>query len=40
MGDRLIRSVLLVNDLKVEKIICDNPGELKLTSYEEVLANI
>jgi peroxiredoxin len=40
MGDRLIRSVILVNDLKVEKIICDNPGELKLTSYEEVLENI
>ena len=40
MGDMLIRSVILVNDLKIEKVICDNPGELKLTSYEEVLENI
>ena len=40
MGQRLIRSIILVNNLKVEKLICDNPGELKETSYEAILDSI
>ena len=40
MGQRLIRSIVLINNLKVEKLICDNPGELKDTSYEAILDSI
>ena len=40
MGQRLIRSIILINDLKVEKLICDKPDELKETSYEAILENI
>ncbi len=40
MGQRLIRSIILINNLKVEKLICDKPGELKKTSYEAILASI
>ena len=40
MGQRLIRSIILINNLKVEKLICDKPGELKETSYESVLDSI
>ena len=40
MGNRLIRSVILVNNLKVEKLICDKPGELEKTSYEAILDSI
>ena len=40
MGQRLIRSIILVNNLKVEKLICDNSGELKETSYEAILDSI
>ena len=40
MGQRLIRSVILIDNLKIVKLICDEPGELKKTSYEEILKNI
>ena len=40
MGQRLIRSVILIDNLKIIKLICDEPGELKKTSYEEILQNI
>ena len=40
MGQRLIRSIILVENLKVKKLICDEPGELKKTSYESILNNI
>ena len=40
MGQRLIRSIIIINNLKVEKLICDNPGELKDTSYEAILDSI
>ena len=40
MGQRLIRSIIIINNLKVEKLICDNPGELKETSYEAILDSI
>ena len=40
MGQRLIRSIILINNLKVEKLICDIPGELKETSYEAILDSI
>jgi len=40
MGKRLIRSILLLDNLKVEKIICDNPGELDKTSFDSVFKNI
>ena len=40
MGQRLIRSVILVENLKVKKLICDERGELKKTSYESILNNI
>jgi len=40
MGYRLIRSIILIADLKIEKLIFDEPGELKKTSYKEILNNI
>ena len=40
MGHRLIRSIILIDNLKIIRLICDEPGELKKTSYEEVLQNI
>ena len=40
MGDRLIRSILLSKNLKVTKLIQDNPGELDKTSFESVLKTI
>ena len=40
MGERLIRSVLLVDNLKVIKIICENPGKLERTSFESILNTI
>ena len=40
MGQRLIRSIILVDNLKVKKLICDEPGELKKTSYESILNHI
>jgi len=40
MGKRLIRSILLLNNLKIEKIILDNPGELDKTSFDSVFKNI
>ena len=40
MGERLIRSVLLVDNLKIIKIICENPGKLEKTSFESILNTI
>ena len=40
MGQRLIRSIILINNLKVERLICDEPGELNKTSYEAILDSI
>ena len=40
MGDRLIRSVILVNNLKIEKFFFDKPGELKETSFENISSSL
>jgi peroxiredoxin len=40
MGNRLIRSVLLVNNLIISKLIFDDPGKLDKTSFESVLNTI
>lgn len=40
MGNRLIRSVLLVNNLMISKLIFDEPGKLEKTSFEFVLNTI
>ena len=40
MGNRLIRSVLLVNNLMISKLIFDEPGKLEKTSFESVLNTI
>ena len=40
MGNRLIRSVLLVNKLMISKLIFDEPGKLEKTSFESVLNTI
>ena len=40
MGTRLIRSIILLENLKVIKIITENPGEFKKTSFEAVLNSI
>ena len=37
MGERLIRSVILLENLKVMKIITEDPGEFKKTSFDEIL---
>jgi len=36
MGDRLIRSVLLIDNLKLKKLIIEEPGELLKTSFSAV----
>ena len=40
MGKRLMRSIILVENLKILKILIDKPGELKKTSYNSVLNTI
>ena len=40
MGQRFIRSIVIINNLKVEKLICEKLGELKETSYEAILESI
>ena len=40
MGNRLIRSIIYSKNLKVTKLINDNPGELDKTSFESVLKTI
>ena len=40
MGNRLIRSVFLVNNLMISKLIFDEPGKLEKTSFESVLNTI
>ena len=40
MGKRLIRSVLLVNNLIISKLILDEPGKLEKTSFESILNTI
>ena len=40
MGDRLIRSVLLIDNLKLKKLIIEEPGELLKTSFSAVYKNI
>ena len=40
MGNRLIRSVLLVNNLMISKLIFDEHGKLEKTSFESVLNTI
>ena len=40
MGNRLIRSVLLIDNLFITKIIYDDPGKLDKTSFESVLNTI
>ena len=40
MGNRLIRSVLLVNNLMISKLIFDEPGKLEKTNFESVLNTI
>ena len=40
MGYRLIRSVILIKNLLITNIICDDPGELDKTRFESVLKTI
>ena len=40
MGNRLVRSVLLIDNLIITKIILDDPGKLDKTSFESVLNTI
>ena len=40
MGNRLIRSIILVDNLKVNKLILDDPGQLDKTSYESIVKTI
>jgi peroxiredoxin len=40
MGNRLIRSIIIADNLKVTNIIFDKPGELNKTSFESVLKTI
>tara|TARA_X000000950_G_scaffold54987_1_gene65766 strand:+ start:345 stop:821 length:477 start_codon:yes stop_codon:yes gene_type:complete len=40
MGTRLIRSIILLEDLEVINIITEDPGEFKKTSFEAVLNSI
>ena len=40
MGNRLIRSVILIENLKVTKLILDEPGILDKTSYESIIKEI
>jgi hypothetical protein len=40
MGNRLIRSIILIENLKVTKLILDDPGQLDKTSYESISKTI
>ena len=40
MGDRLMRSVLIVENISISKIIIDNPGELEKTSFQNILKTV
>ena len=40
MGNRLKRSIILIDNLKILKIIIDRPGELDKTSHNSVLNTI
>ena len=40
MGSRLIRSVIMIDNLKVNKLILDDPGRLDKTSYESIIKTI
>ena len=40
MGNRLIRSIILINNLQVTKLILDDPGQLDKTSYESICKTI
>jgi len=36
MGNRLMRSIILIENLEVTKLILDDPGKLDKTSYENI----
>ena len=40
MGNRLVRSVLLIDNLIITKLILDEAGKLDKTSFESVLNTI
>ena len=40
MGQRLMRSIIILENLIIKKLIIEQQGELKKTSYEEILKNI
>ena len=40
MGNRLVRSVLLIDNLIITKLILDDPGKLDKTSFESILNTI
>ena len=40
MGTRLVRSVILLENLEVIKMITEDPGEFKKTSFEAILSSI
>jgi len=40
MGNRLIRSIILIENLKITKLILDDPGQLDKTSYESISKTI
>ena len=40
MGNRLIRSIIMIDNLKVIKLVLDDPGQLDKTSYESIVKTI
>ena len=40
MGNRLIRSIIMIYNLKVIKLVLDDPGQLDKTSYESIVKTI
>ena len=40
MGNRLIRSIIMIDNLKVIKLVLDDPGQLDKTSYESIIKTI
>ena len=40
MGNRLIRSIIMIDNLKVIKLVLDDPGQLDKTSYASIVKTI
>tara|TARA_B100000965_G_scaffold111492_1_gene92047 strand:- start:12100 stop:12579 length:480 start_codon:yes stop_codon:yes gene_type:complete len=40
MGNRFIRSIIIIKNLEIENVTYDNPGELDKTSFESILKTL